>query len=138
MSIFWTMSILLYSTAAYTAAYTTAPPDPSSPLPRSKDDDDLHPSSDIHPFKNPRQCCTFIADMVEVFFQPGSGIFSAQAVPFPVGTALRYLMTTEGYGSDDSKKLVGYLSGKGLSACVASFVMSSRREWLDTYLGMSR
>ena len=134
MPIFWTMNILLYSTAAYTAACTTAPPDPSSPLPRSKDDD-LHPSSGIHPFKNPRRCCTFIADIVDVFFQPGSGIFSAQAVPFPVGTALRYLMTTEGYGSDDSKKLVGYLSGKGFSACVASFVMSSRREWLDTYLG---
>jgi hypothetical protein len=125
MSIFWTMSILLYSTAAYTAA----PPDQSSPLPRSNND--LHPRGDIYPFKIPRQCCTFIADIVEVFFQPGSGIFSAQAVPFPVGTALKYLMTTEGYGSEDSKKLVGYLSRKGFSACVANFVMGSRREWLD-------
>lgn len=116
------MSILLYSTA-----YTATSLDQSSPLSRSN----LYPSSDIHPFKNPRQCCTFIADIVEVFFQPGSGIFGAQAVPFPVGTALKYLMTTEGYGSDDFKKLVGYLGRKEFSACIANFVMSSRKEWMD-------
>ncbi|KAK0746952.1 hypothetical protein B0T18DRAFT_412839 [Schizothecium vesticola] len=114
MSLFWTMSIL-----AHSAMLLAVPLDPfSSPL------------SHLPPHTNPRQYCTFIADIVEVFFQPDAGIFGMQAVPFPVGMALEYLTSTEGYGSDVSKKLAGYLTNRGFGVSIGSFIMSSRKEWM--------
>jgi hypothetical protein len=114
MSLFWTMSIL-----AHNAMLLAVTLDPSS-----------SPLSHLPPHTNPRQYCTFIADIVEVFFQPEAGIFGMQAVPFPVGIALEYLMSTEGYGSDVSKKLAGYLTNRGFGISIGNFIMSSRKEWM--------
>ena len=121
MSLSWAMSILAYSTMLLAGTLN-----PSSAPPRH-----------FPPHTNPRQYCNFIADIVEVLLQPEAGIFGVQAVPFPVGTALEYLVSTEGYGSDTSKKLVGYFTQKGLGASIGSFIMSSRKEWMDPRTGVS-
>ena len=114
MSLFWTMSIL-----AHSAMLLAVPLDPFS-----------SPPSHLPQHTDPRQYCIFIADIVEVFFQSEAGIFGLQAVPFPVGIALEYLMSTEGYGSDVSKKLAGYLTNRGFGASIGNFIVSSRKEWM--------
>ena len=120
MSLFWTMSIL-----AYNAMLLALPLNLSS-----------SPLSHLPQHTNPRQYCIFIADIVEVFFQPEARIFGMQAVPFPVGVALEYLMSTEGYGSDVSKKLAGYLTNnRGFGASIGNFIVSSRKEWIGSRMG---
>jgi len=116
MSLFWTMSILAHS--AMLLAVTV---DPSS-----------SPLSHLPQHTNPRQYCILIADIVDVFFQPEAGIFGMQAIPFPVGIALEHLMSTEGYGSDVSKKLAGYLTHRGFGASIGNFIVSSRKEWMSS------
>lgn len=116
MSLFWAMSIRVHSSMLLAA-----------PL---LDQSSSSPPSRLPTHANLRQYCHSIADIVEVFLQPEAGIFGMQAVPFPVGVALEYLMSTEGYGSDVSKKLVGYFANTGFAASIGNFVMSSRREWM--------
>jgi len=115
ISLFWAMCILVHSTMHQAVRLS-----PSSFLPGC-----------LSPRAEPRQYCNHIADIVEIFLQPQAGIFGMQAVPFPVGIALEYLMSTEGYGSDVSKKLVGYFADRGSGVCIGNFLLSSRKEWMD-------
>ncbi|KAH0432710.1 C6 zinc finger protein [Colletotrichum camelliae] len=89
MTLFWTTSILAYSTLRLA----------------------LGPKSDteLPERTNPRIYCTKIANIVDIFFHPNAGTFGISSAPLPIGMALVYLNSTdEGFNSEDKRKLVSF------------------------------
>ncbi|OLN94292.1 hypothetical protein CCHL11_02814 [Colletotrichum chlorophyti] len=115
MTLFWTTCILVYS--SLNMVLYTSPASFASETFQPIDCTDL------------RQYCTRIADTVEVFFQSEAGLVGMHAAPFPTGTAIKYLMFTEGIGSDDCRKLIGYFKRQNGGAAMGRFLTTSLQEW---------
>ncbi|RNJ54870.1 hypothetical protein D7B24_009335 [Verticillium nonalfalfae] len=98
MSLYWTACLLTYSTLILVLTSN-----PTSPL-------DI---TTLPERMNLNSYCAAIADILEIFFQPSSGIFSVQLVPLPLGIALSYLASTLKPGTPpptELKKLLGYFT----------------------------
>ncbi|KAM0629561.1 hypothetical protein ACHAPW_006792 [Verticillium nonalfalfae] len=112
MSLYWTACLLTYSTLILVLTSN-----PTSPL-------DI---TTLPERMNLNSYCAAIADILEIFFQPSSGIFSVQLVPLPLGIALSYLASTLKPGTPpptELKKLLGYFTRGAGGASVGSFLRS--------------
>ncbi|EEY23486.1 conserved hypothetical protein [Verticillium alfalfae VaMs.102] len=112
MSLYWTACLLTYSTLILVLTFN-----PTSPL-------DI---TTLPERMNLNSYCAAIADILEIFFQPSSGIFSVQLVPLPLGIALSYLASTLKPGTPpptELKKLLGYFTRGAGGPSVGSFLRS--------------
>ncbi|EGY23391.1 C6 zinc finger domain-containing protein [Verticillium dahliae VdLs.17] len=112
MSLYWTACLLTYSTLILVLTSN-----PTSPL----DVTTLPERMSLNSY------CAAIADILEIFFQPSSGIFSVQLVPLPLGIALSYLASTLKPGMPPPpklKKLLSYFTRGAGGASVGSFLRS--------------
>ncbi|RXG50452.1 hypothetical protein VDGE_04829 [Verticillium dahliae] len=112
MSLYWTACLLTYSTLILVLTSN-----PTSPL----DVTTLPERMSLNSY------CAAIADILEIFFQPSSGIFSVQLVPLPLGIALSYLASTLKPGTPpppELKKLLSYFTRGAGGASVGSFLRS--------------
>ncbi|KAI8257711.1 C6 zinc finger protein [Colletotrichum sp. SAR11_239] len=110
MTLFWTTSILAYSTLRLALG-----PKPDIELPERT---------------NPRVFCTKIANVVDVFFHPNAGTFGISSAPLPIGMALVYLNSTEeGFNSEDKRKLVGFFGMRANNGIgIGKFLISTQSD----------
>ncbi|KAJ0351178.1 hypothetical protein COL154_013037 [Colletotrichum chrysophilum] len=110
MTLFWTTSILAYSTLRLALG-----PKPDIELPERT---------------NPRVFCTKIANIVDVFFHPNAGTFGISSAPLPIGMALVYLNSTEeGFNSEDKRKLVSFFGMRANNGIgIGKFLISTQSD----------
>ncbi|KAJ0274988.1 hypothetical protein COL940_009045 [Colletotrichum noveboracense] len=110
MTLFWTTSILAYSTLRLALG-----PKPDIELPERT---------------NPRVFCTKIANIVDVFFHPSAGTFGISSAPLPIGMALVYLNSTEeGFNSEDKRKLVSFFGMRANNGIgIGKFLISTQSD----------
>ncbi|KAJ3953753.1 hypothetical protein N0V92_009767 [Colletotrichum tropicale] len=110
MTLFWTTSILAYSTLRLALG-----PKPDVELPERT---------------NPRVFCTKIANIVDVFFHPNAGTFGISSAPLPIGMALVYLNSTEeGFNSEDKRKLVSFFGMRANNGIgIGKFLISTQSD----------
>ncbi|KAM0281233.1 hypothetical protein ACHAQH_003664 [Verticillium albo-atrum] len=126
MSLYWTACLLTYSTLIIVLTSNPASPLDPTTLPERV---------------NPRLYCAAIADILEIFFQPNSGIFSLQLVPFPLGIALSYLVSTLKPNvppPPELKKLLSYFARGAGGASVGSFLRSMMLEGMGKMSNASK
>lgn len=92
---------------------------------------------DLSSRANPRDYCTRIAETVGIFSPSLAGTMFSKSAAFPMGTALAYLISSEGLGSSDARTLLSLLSKRPQDRVMGKFIKGSVREWpVPTFRGI--